>query len=33
MKGVTMKLVGMTVEEAFKLKVKLDCEYFEKHDY
>lgn len=27
------KLVGMTVEEAFRLKVKLDCEYFERHDY
>ena len=27
------ELVGMTVEEAFKLKTKLDCEYFERHDY
>lgn len=26
-------LVGMTVDEAFKLKSKLDCEYFERHDY
>ena len=27
------KLVGMTVDEAFELKNKMDCEYFETHDY
>lgn len=27
------ELVGMTVDEAINLKSKLDCEYFEKHDY
>lgn len=27
------ELVGMTVDEAFELKSKLDCEYFKRHDY
>lgn len=27
------ELVGMTVDEAVNLKSKLDCEYFEKHNY
>lgn len=27
------ELVGMTVDEAVNLKSKLDCEYFERHDY